>query len=352
MLYQTANPHGGDTYSHPAALDFSANLNPLGTPDGVRKAAEASLSELNRYPDPYCRELVRAIAQFEGVKETAVLCGGGAAELIYSYCAAIRPKRALELSPTFCEYAAALKAAGCEVERWPLKKERDFSLEESFCAYLCQGGWDAVFLCNPNNPTGQLIEPALLGQIAEICRDKKIRLFVDECFLDFTDVWKEQSLKPLLAGHPELFILKAFTKSYGMAGLRLGYGLCGDRELLGAMSRLVQPWNVSVPAQAAGVAALKETAFLQRTRQLVRQQRLWLEEKLAPFAIEVYPSSVNYLLLYSRVPLWERLMERGIIVRNCANYPGLGEGWVRIAVKGPKENQRLVAALQKIEGAV
>ena len=92
--------------------------------------------------------------------------------------------------------------------------------------------------------------------------------------------------------------------------------------------------------------------FLQRTRQLVRQQRLWLEEKLAPFAIEVYPSSVNYLLLYSRVPLWERLMERGIIVRNCANYPGLGEGWVRIAVKGPKENQRLVAALQKIEGAV
>lgn len=348
MLYKTPNPHGGDTYSHPDTLDFSANLNPLGTPNSVRKAAEAALSELNRYPDPYCRRLVQAISRFEGVEEEVVLCGCGAAELIYTCCAALKPRRALELAPTFSEYAAALETVGCKVQRWTLKKENGFELDASFCSFLRQSQWDMVFLCNPNNPTGRLIDPELFRQIAEICRSKGIRLFVDECFLDFTSVWREQSLKPLLPDHPELLILKAFTKSYGMAGLRLGYCLCSDKELLSAMSRLVQPWNVSVPAQAAGVTALNEAAFLERTRRLVRQQRLWLQENLASLRIEVYPSSANYLLLYSPLPLWERLLEQGIAVRNCANYPGLGEGWIRIAVKRPGENQSLLAALQKI----
>jgi len=348
MLYKAQNPHGGDLYSHPDTLDFSANLNPLGTPASVRQAAEESLSGLNRYPDPYCRELVKAIARFEQVEESAILCGSGAAELIYSYCAATRPGRALVLAPTFSEYSAALETVGCQTERWTLQKEKDFALDGQFCSFLEAGRWDTVFLCNPNNPTGQLTDPSVLGQIAEICHRKNIRLFVDECFLDFTDVWREQSLKRLLASHPGLLILKAFTKSYGMAGLRLGYCLGGDGRLLAAMSRQVQPWNVSVPAQAAGIAALGETDFLERTRQLVRQQRPWLGEKLASLGIQVYPSCANYLLLYSPLPMWEKLMEQGIAVRNCANYPGLGAGWFRIAVKRPQENQRLIAAVQKI----
>lgn len=348
MLYRTRNPHGGEIYGRTVKIDFSANTNPLGTPDSVRRAVTDSVYELDHYPDPYCRELVRAIAAFEGLPESFILCGCGAAELIFSYCAAVRPRRALELAPTFSEYSAALESVGCVVEHYPLCREAQFEPEESFLTYLAGGAWDVLFLCNPNNPTGRIIRPELLTQIVRLCREKKMRLFLDECFLDLTDRGQELSLKHRLPQWPGLFILKAFTKSYGMAGLRLGYCLSGDRDLLTAMGRCVQPWNVSIPAQAAGVAALGETAFLERTRQLIREERSRLAEQLWGLGLEVCPSDANYLLFYSPLPLHEKLRARGLLIRDCSNYHGLGDGWYRVAVKRREENAILISELEKI----
>lgn len=351
MLYQTPNPHGGGRYGRRVTLDFSVNTNPLGTPDRVRQAAADSLRHMDRYPDPCCRELTQAVASFEGVPEDYVLCGGGAAELIFSYCAAVRPKRALELAPTFSEYAAAVAAEGGETERFPLCREGQFVPDEVFLGHLERGEWDTVFLCNPNNPTGQLILPSLLEEIAQVCRRKGMGLFLDECFLDLSDSGGAGSLKERLPEQPGLFILKAFTKSCGMAGLRLGYCLSGDRTLLRAMSRTVQPWNVSLPAQAAGVAALDERGFLEESRSLIRKEREWLRTRLEALGLWVCPSQANYLLLYSTRPLFGGLLDRGILVRSCANYHGLGEGWYRIAVKRREENRALVQALTEVLGA-
>lgn len=348
MLYQTENAHGGDLYGRSVKLDFSANTNPLGTPEAVRRAVIDSAACLNQYPDPYCRRLVAAVADFEQVPEKYVLCGCGAAELIFSFCAAARPRRALELAPTFSEYSAALEAAGCQVERYALFRENGFALGAAFLEFLQGGRWDALLLCNPNNPTGRTIEPSLLADIAELCRERGIRLFVDECFLDLSDGGRDLSLKGRLAEQPGLFLLKAFTKSYGMAGLRLGYCLSADGELLRRMGRSVQPWNVSLPAQAAGVAALRERAFLTRTREIIRTERQWLREQLEGLGAAVYPSQANYLLFYSSTPLWEKLLEAGILIRDCANYHGLGPGWYRVAVKRHEENEVLVDALRAI----
>lgn len=351
MLYQTDNPHGGDLYSRPIRLDFSANTNPLGTPAGVRQAVADALAHLDWYPDPYCRDLVRAIAGFEQVAEEYVLCGCGAAELIFSFCLAVQPKRALELAPTFSEYTAALESVGCVVDRYLLRAENAFVLDDCFLTYLEKGKWDTLFLCNPNNPTGQMIRPALLEAIASICHEKGVRLFLDECFLDLSDGEGCQSLKRLLAKYSGLCILKAFTKSYGMAGLRLGYCLTSDRELLSAMSRTVQPWNVSGPAQAAGVAALKEQVFLQRTRKIIAEERAWLTEKLRALGFCANPSQANYLLFYSPLPLGKLLLKQGIQIRDCSNYHGLEKGWYRIAVKTHAENHQLITALQEIRSA-
>lgn len=348
MLYQTPNPHGGGRCGRRVALDFSVNTNPLGTPERVRQAAADSLRHMDRYPDPCCRELTRAIARHERVPEDYILCGGGAAELIFSYCAALRPGRCLELAPTFSEYAAAAEAAGGEMERFPLRREGQFVLGEEFLDHLERGRWDAIFLCNPNNPTGQLIPPPLLEQIAQVCQRKGMGLFLDECFLDLSDGGEGDSLKKRLPKQPGLFILKAFTKSFGMAGLRLGYGLCGDSALLGAMSRTVQPWNVSLPSQAAGVAALDEGEFLQRSRDLIREERGRLRARLEDLGLWVCPSRANYLLLYSARPLFDALLDRGILVRSCANYCGLGEGWYRVAVKRREENRALAEALEEV----
>jgi len=351
MLYQEKNPHGGDIYGREVALDLSVNTNPLGTPEGVRRAVAEAADRLYRYPDPYCRELVGALAAYEGVPEDFILCGNGAAELLFSFCAALRPKRALELAPTFSEYARALRSVGCTVERHALRPERDFALEEDLLTVLQATGCEVLFLCNPNNPTGRLIEPSLLHRIAAVCRERGIRLFLDECFLELSDAGREASPKGLLAEWPGLFILKALTKSYGMAGLRLGYGLSGDSALLSAMSACVQPWNVSIPAQEAGLAALREeTEFPERARALIRAERPRMEKHLRDLGIHVCPSEANYLLLHSARPLHALLLAEGILTRDCKGCPGLKPGWLRIAVRTPEENRRFLETLEALPG--
>lgn len=349
MLYQSANPHGGDLYGQNIELDFSVNTNPLGTPDPVVRAVVEAAGMLCRYPDPQCRELTAALAEYEDVPQAYILCGCGAAELIYAYCGAVRAGRALMTAPTFSEYGAALAAAGREMDRFALKEVSGFAVSEDFLEEIEKTTCKVVFLCNPNNPTGQLIAPALLREICEICGRRGISLFVDECFLELSDGGQEASLSKWLEKFPGLFILKAFTKSYGMAALRLGYCLCGDRELLAAMSRRVQPWNVSLPAQMAGVAALKETAFLEKARTLIQTERPVLAGELEKLGFLVYPSQGNYLLFRSERPLFRPLLERGILIRDCGNYRGLGDGFYRTAVKMPWENQKLLAALGEIQ---
>lgn len=348
MLYQTSNPHGGDLYGRTVKLDFSVNTNPLGTPPSVVKAVEASAKDLCQYPDPCCRELTAALASCEGVGPEAVLCGCGAAELIYAYCGAVGAVRALMPVPTFLEYGAALTAFGGETVCFPLREEDGFVLTEDFLAQVETTDCQLIFLCDPNNPTGQLIPPELLEAVCRICRRRGIRLFVDECFLELSDAGREASLAKFLDAFPGLFLLKAFTKSYGMAGLRLGYCLSGDGALLAAMSRRVQPWNVSLPAQAAGMAALGEGAFLESARELIRRERPLLAEELEKLGLWVCPSQANYLLVRSGEPLAGPLLERGILIRDCANYEGLGPGWYRLAVKSREEDRVLLDALSAI----
>lgn len=216
------------------------------------------------------------------------------------------------------------------------------------CALLSRTA-DVLFLCHPNNPTGRLVDPVLRERIVEQCRRQGTRLFVDECFLDLSDQGREASFQSYLLDWPGLFLLKAFTKSYAMAGLRLGYGISADRALLAQMSRMVQAWNVSLPAQKAGVAALGEDAYLAEARKLIVQERAYLERALREYlGARICPSQANYMLFYCDRPLYEALLEQGILIRRCANYPGLGQGWYRIAVKRPEENRLLVAALRRI----
>lgn len=346
MLYGRENCHGGDIYAGDVRLDFSASVSPLGTPKSVIDALTRVLPELYHYPDPRCRALVQAIAKFERVPQERILCGAGASELIYTYCEAVRPKRAMVLAPTFSEYAIALQRTGCEIVRHTLAAEQNFDLQEDLLPRLSHEGIDALFLCNPNNPTGRLIPGELLEKILLRCRERNIALFVDECFLSLSD--GANDLTPFLPDVPQLFILKAFTKSYGMAGLRLGYGLCADKELLQKMSAAAPPWTISTPAQAAGVAALKNAAFLAENRALIRAERPRLEEELRKLGFWVCPSQVNYILFRGDVGLTEQLRARGVAIRDCANFEGLTSGWYRVAVRQYEENEQLIAAIRSV----
>lgn len=357
MRKQNTHPpklaHGGDWAGFQAEfgeeaplLDFSANVSPLGLPEGIRRAICDAALHADRYPDPLCRALTAAIGERENCAASQVLCGNGAADLIWRAVLAVKPKRALIPAPTFAEYENALAAMGCAVDRYLLKQEHDFRLGEDFLDAITEET-DMVFLCEPNNPTGLTASLSLRKNILEKCKKVGAILVEDDCFEDFLDDLREHSWKDAWKSQPNLLILKAFTKMYAMAGVRLGYCLCGSEALLSRMRESGQPWAVSSLAQAAGMAALKEDGYAASVQALIREERPWLRNQLSQLGLRVIPGEANYLLFQSPVPLIGPLRTRGILLRSCGNYSGLDDSWYRCAVRTHKENAALVAALQE-----
>lgn len=339
--------HGGDVYHYADCVDFSANCNPLGTPEGVKQAIIDSLEYLGDYPRVGCQPLREAIGEYEGAEASQVICGNGAAELIFSLCRAKKPKKAMVLAPSFAEYEQALESVDCQVEHFRLSEEGGFFADEKLLGGI-HPGLDMVFLCNPNNPTGLLTEKALLLQILEKCRSLSIFLVVDECFLDFVKEPDRYTLKSMLEEYRNLFLLKAFTKRYAMAGVRLGYGLCADRALLEKMGEVTQPWNVSAMAQAAGLAALKEEEYVEAGRKLVFAEAEYLKREMKSLGLTVFPSQANYIFFKGPESLFDSCVEKGFLIRDCSNYPGLCKGYYRIAVKKHDVNERLIEAFREI----
>lgn len=347
MLMDKNNPHGGDIYGRKIALDFSANVNPFGTPQAVRQAVFDAAQGVSAYPDAYCRALRRALSAHEGVPYEMIICGNGAADLIYSFAYAVRRERpacsVLIPQPTFSEYETAACAAGLAVRSYLLREERGFAPDEEILSQINEET-GAVFLCTPNNPTGILCSPATIRGLAETCRAVGARLFLDCCFLDLSDEPDSYEIPRFVRDFPNVFVLRAFTKSYGMAGLRLGYGLCADGGFLDEMSACAPCWNVSGIAQAAGIAALSCGEELLRFRALIAEERPYLAGALSALGFEVFPGTANFLFFRAPGTLADALAAVGILIRSCENYRGLGAGYYRIAVRTHEENVRLIAA--------
>lgn len=338
--------HGGDVYGDNAGLlDFSVCLNPAGAPQAVLQAAQEGVLRQG-YPDPQCRGLVQAAAQRDGVEEKMVLWGNGCADLIDRFALSLRPGKALLLAPTFGEYRRALEGVGCQIKEFFLSQEDSFLPDETLLEAIVPGV-DLVFLCDPNNPTGQLMDEGLLYRVLERCRQVGAMLAVDQCFLELTAARPDRLTDQLAGG--SLILFRALTKSYALAGLRLGYCLCGDRALLNRMAHILQPWPVSIPAQMAGEYALQ--SFLRwpfDQLSAIERERERLKSALGSLGLWVCPSESCFLLFRGPKDLGARLREKGILVRDCANYSGLGPGWYRVGLRSPEENGRLMAALRAL----
>lgn len=340
--------HGGDIYRNQVEYDFSVNINPLGMPKGSMKAAKEGITLSDQYPDYKAEVLCKSLAKEKGIKPEQILVGNGAAELIYGLCHGIEGKQALEAVPCFQEYEEAFLGHGRKMKFWNLKEENDFQLEESFLSFITEE-IDVVFLCNPNNPTGKLISRELLEKIAEKCEETNTWFCLDECFLPFLEEEKQYSLISRIHRFPHLMILRAFTKIYGMPGLRLGYAISSNQKLLERIRRTMQPWNTSIPAQMAGVEALKDSNYLKQTREMIQKEKQYLKAELSNgLAEKVYEGAANYLFFKSRVDLKEKLLEKKILIRSCSNYRNLGEGFFRIGIRTHEENQEFIRRWRNI----
>lgn len=339
--------HGGNIYQYSSIMDFSANINPLGMPESVRAAIDRSAVKCLHYPDPGCEKLREAIALAEQTRKEAIICGNGAAELIYLLSAAIKPKRVLLTAPSFAEYEESLVFSDPVIDYYPLKAENGFLLEEDYLTCITKET-DMAFLCNPNNPTGILIRQELLNKIIDKCNETGTLLVLDECFLDFCEEQKTLTMtKRLPEGN--LFILKAFTKIYAMPGVRLGYGQTTRQGLLDSMNQYRQPWSISVVAGEAGLAALSETDFVEKSVAFVKKEREFLIDGLKKNQLLVFGGSANFLFFQcDKQNLPEKLEKKGILIRDCSNYHGLEKGYYRIAVRTHEENLVFLEALNAI----
>lgn len=360
--------HGGDIYRNQVILDYSANINPLGIPKKVIEGIGDTISSAIHYPDTECTKLRQAIESKEDIPMEYIICGNGAAELIFSICLANKPNKALLIAPTFAEYEQALRSVDCSIEYYMLQEESGFRVMENFLSYLTDD-IDMIFICNPNNPIGNLIDKNLLSNIVSECSKKNIILILDECFIDFIEEPQKYSMKEFLPKYPNMFILKAFTKFFGMPGIRLGYGFTYNKRLLSRMKEVTQPWSVSTVAQTAGIISCYEYNYIVNTKKLIKEERNYLIEELKEGLVHtVYDSKANFIFFKAAETinaesmlnetildksiidgnLSDELKKRGIYIRDCSNYIGLTKGFYRIAVKNHEDNVILINELREI----
>jgi L-threonine-O-3-phosphate decarboxylase len=347
--------HGGNVYDYitknnQQPIDFSANINPFGLPKGVKKKLIESIDEFTLYPDVTCSDLRKALSQHENMKEDDIVFGNGAADLIFRLVYGIKPQKALLLAPTFSEYELALSNVDCEIDYYNLKPQNNFRVEADLLEQIKDK--DIVFICNPNNPTGMVMDQAFMLRIIKTCKMHHCYLVIDECFNDFIENKEAYSCKTFMNDYDNLIILKAFTKLYAMAGLRLGYLFSSNKALRDTLLGVCQPWSVSVPAQIAGIEALKETAYVEKTIQHNESERKYLVKALKALGLHVFEGYANYILFELEKPfdLYTALYNKGILIRKCENYRGLGKGYYRIAIKGSEDNRTLIKSLQEILG--
>lgn len=346
--------HGGDIYDKQIQLDFSVNINPLGIPERVEEAIYKSVRQCVHYPQINAQTLCEETGRMLGISSENLIFGNGASELFMAMIHALKPKKMLIPVPSFYGYKHAAMAAEGEVVFYGTKKEEKFILTERFFNAL-DADIDLLFLANPNNPTGALLDRDFLRKILDICREKEIVVVADECFIDFCE--DGYSLLGETENYRNLIVVQAFTKIFSIPGVRLGYLVCSNENILLKIQRHLPEWNTSVAAQAAGIACTKETEFIKETRAYVKRERQFLETELGQAGFTVYSGQADFILMYDDKPfhkrksLYDYLLQRGILIRDCQSFRGLSKGYYRIAVKKHDENVILLQAIQEYKNS-
>ncbi len=332
-------------------IDFSSNINPLGVSSEVIEIIKANLHKINFYPDPESKKLKTAISRFYDINSENIIIGNGANELIYSIVFALAPHKAILITPTFSEYEKALSNIKCEISYFKLSEKDDFFLDLSKLNENIKNV-DMIFLCNPNNPIGNIISKDKLLKFIYKAQLQKKFVVVDESFIDFVEY---QSVIKQTQGilNMGLIVIRSFTKYFGLAGLRLGFA-AGNKLVIKRIRQARQYWPVNCFAQLAGTAVLKDKEYIHNTQAIIEQEKEFLLSQLNKFeSLEAFPTVTNFILMrlknkMTSAELKNRLIKQGVLIRDCSNFYGLDNKFIRVAIKKRDDNIKLVSALKQI----
>ena len=339
--YGTKNPN-------PQMIDFSSNVNPLGCHPGVKRYLKKQLDLISEYPDPSSSDLRANLAWFTGIRKKQIVVGNGATEIIYNFCKTFLNKKTPVLIPipTFSEYEVSAKLCECKISFF---KTMNLSKNlQKFIMKIPRNG--CIFICNPNNPTGVLIKKKEMLKIISAAKKKSSLVFIDETFIELVPESNESLIK-YIKNYENLFILRSLTKSFGLAGIRIGYGV-SNSQIIDPLQKIKIPWNVSYMAQRAASAAICYHPFLEKTCKLIKKEKDFISSNLAKSKkFTCCDSSTNFILVKTKIKsrlLQKKLQRKKILIRDCSTFRGLNQNYIRIAVKTRKENIKLVKALEAI----
>lgn len=331
-------------------IDFSANINPLGLNENVKKAIIEAIEEINIYPDITYYNLKKSISSYEKITLDYLTLGNGAAEVIFNLVRAINPKKALLLAPTFGEYEEALLSINSKVEYYMLKEGNNWDINIDILEKINKET-DMIFICNPNNPTGKLTDRNFILKVLEKAKNYDCVVAIDESFLDFVKDNENYTLINYIEDYKNLFIIKSLTKFFAMPGLRIGYGITYDKTLIRKINSISVPWNINVLAEKGAIKALAEKEYINNTINYIENEKDRFYYELCKFNdLKIFKPSVNYIMfkINKNIDLKEEMMKENIIIRSCSNYNGLNNKYYRIAVRKREENEKFVAILKKI----
>ena len=352
--------HGGTVFSvarqlgvpPESILDFSASINPLGPPPGVRRAVTEAFSLAGHYPEDGSPATCKALADYHSLPADNIAVANGSTELIHLIPRLFRSAagRALLIAPTFSEYANALELAGWKFDYLSLSYETGFALDCDKVAAVLANGYDLLFFCNPGNPSGKLYSLEEVETLAGLCRSSGCFFVLDEAFIDFAESCSAKHLLPVADSG---LILRSMTKFFGFPGMRLGYSIASP-AVTSRLKRFLPPWSVGVIPQAAAIAAVADSEHCLRTVEIIARERLGLAAAFSAISgLEVFDSAANYLLIrlktgLTAAELQDRLLKELILIRDCGNFEGLDNRFFRVAVKGEADNKKLLQAIAEV----
>ena len=338
---------------------FSANINPLGVSGNLKASISEHIDAIQTYPDRDYRQLRQVIADYAGTRPDNVIVGNGSTELISLIIQTCSPKKALILGPSYSEYEREVSLKGGSTIYYRLKEEKDFQMDiADFCAHL-NDNLDLLVLCNPNNPTSTAISRREMRTILDACLEHGIFVMVDETYVEFTDPEEKISSVPLTNDYTNLAVLRGTSKFFAAPGLRLGYALTGNADLIRQIHTLQNPWTISSLAEIAGRLMFRDTAYIQETRELIKSERARVYNILKTWKnVKVYEPKANFILVRILTEktdadeLFDLCIRSGMMIRNCSTFPFLSSKYIRFCFMSPEDNNRLLALLEsRLESA-
>ena len=330
-------------------LDFSSNVTPAGIPKQVKQLLKQQIDKIENYPDISSSDLLSSLARYTKLPTSRLVVGNGAVEIIYNFCNAFLSKNTHVLIPipTFGEYEIAAKLNDSKVSFF---KTMDLTKNlNSFLLKIPKNG--CIFICNPNNPTGSLISKKNMLQIIYQAKKQNCMVFVDECFIELVPQ-SDESIISNIKKFNNLLVLRTFTKSFGLAGIRIGYA-ASSKYVISILKKIKIPWSVNSLAENAAIIAMNNPSHLTKSNYIIKKEYNFLKNKITTLnGFSYVDSYTNFILIKTKqnsTTIQKKLLQQKILIRDCKNFRGLNNHFIRIAVKSHKDNVKLITALEKIK---